>query len=65
MQEGQGEQQGQNLPAYERDDGPLTDDEWRELQIVAAAASPKGSVVRKQSLFCVVPAASGGEEQRL
>ena len=39
------------LPAYERDDGPLTAAEVTAVRKRAKAAMPKGKVLDKQSLF--------------
>ena len=39
------------LPAYEADDGPLTREYLAELKRTAKERSPKGKVLRKQSLF--------------
>lgn len=39
------------LPAYEADDGPLSAADMKALNKVAAAALPKGRVIKKQSLF--------------
>ncbi|MEO7150106.1 MAG: hypothetical protein ABIX46_00105 [Burkholderiaceae bacterium] len=39
------------LPAYERDEGPLTATEVSALRKRAKAAMPKGAVTDRQSLF--------------
>ena len=39
------------LPAYEEDDGPLSDVELDAIQKVAAPLLPKGRVVKKRSLL--------------
>ncbi len=39
------------LPAYEADEGPLTSEYLAWLRRTAKERSPKGSVLRKQSLF--------------
>jgi hypothetical protein len=41
----------EELPAYEADDGPLSARDVKALGKIARAASPKGRVVKKQSLF--------------
>jgi hypothetical protein len=41
----------EELPAYEADDGPLSPRDIKALGKAAAAALPKGKVVKKQSLF--------------
>ena len=41
----------EELPAYERDDGPLSAPELRALDKLAKASLPKGKIVKKQSLF--------------
>lgn len=39
------------LPAYEADDGPLSESFLKDLREAAAAALPKGKILKKQSLF--------------
>lgn len=41
----------EELPAYERDEGPLSAQQLRSLRKIADAALPKGKIVTKQSLF--------------
>jgi hypothetical protein len=38
-------------PAYEPDDGPLTDDQLAQIQELANKESPRGDIVNKQELF--------------
>jgi len=41
----------EELPAYEADAGPLTAQDVKELRKSSAAALPKGTILRKWSLF--------------
>ena len=41
----------EELPAYEPDEGPLSAADMRDLRKKAAAALPKGKILKKQSLF--------------
>lgn len=41
----------EELPAYEADEGPLTNREMSALRKVARAGLPKGKVLRKDTLF--------------
>lgn len=39
------------LPAYEADDGPLTEDQMHSLRQDAHARLPKGKILKKEVLF--------------
>ena len=46
-----GESNGESLPSYPADDGPLTQAEIRAIQADADLRLPRGHVIQRRSLF--------------